>query len=194
MMFISSVSRFGCMHVAIAACLVIGAVDVLYAAPKDASDNADDDGPKPSLVLAPDNSAPAKSLNGNISIEENMRLRRDLYEYSRAVDPAHIQIEERRRVMHQRLQARFDQADKDNDGAISRIEAFELLPQIARHFSQVDANNDGVITMEELESAQAKAIERQQRPIPVVREEAQVLSSPKLKEKGAMVNSRKRAL
>ncbi|MEO8417633.1 MAG: EF-hand domain-containing protein [Methylophilaceae bacterium] len=106
--------------------------------------------------------APQQSLDGNIGLEDRMRLHRDLEEYSRTVDhPAHVLIEERRRVMHRRLQERFLNSDKDNDGSISREEAFETMPQIARHFSQVDLNNDGVITLNELEAAQARAVEHQ---------------------------------
>lgn len=99
-------------------------------------------------------------LDGNITDQERIRLHRDLDEYSRTVDPAHVQIEERRRIMHQRLEERFANSDKDNDGSISREEAAEAMPQISRHFNQVDLNGDGVITLNELEAAQARAMER----------------------------------
>ena len=106
--------------------------------------------------------APQQTLDSNIGLEDRMRLHRDLEEYSRTVDhPVHVQIEERRRVMHMRLQERFLRSDKDNDGSISREEAFETMPQIARHFSQVDLNHDGVITLNELEAAQARAVGHQ---------------------------------
>ena len=100
-------------------------------------------------------------LDKRISIEDRIRLRRDLYEYSKSVDAAHIQIEERRRLMRKRIQERFLDADHDNDGSLSREEATEMLPQVARHFSQFDLNGDGVITLLELEDAQAKIAERQ---------------------------------
>ncbi len=103
-----------------------------------------------------------QALDRNIGLENRMRLHRDLEEYSRTVDhPVHVLIEERRRAMHRRLQERFLSSDKDNDGSISREEAFETMPQIARHFSQVDLNNDGVITLNELEALQARAVEHQ---------------------------------
>ena len=101
-----------------------------------------------------------QNLDDGISLEERMQLRRDLVQYSRAVDPSHIQIEERRRLMRKRIQERFLGSDKDNDGTISREEAAETLPQIFRHFSQVDINDDGVISVSELEAAQTRAIER----------------------------------
>ena len=96
-----------------------------------------------------------------VNMDENIRLRRDLDEYSRTVDPAHVQIEERRRVMHKRLQERFSETDRDNDGAISIEEAYDLMPQLARHFNAVDLNSDHLITLDELEALQAKIAERQ---------------------------------
>lgn len=107
---------------------------------------------------------PKASVSGPISIEQSIRLRRDLDEYSKAVDPAHVQIEERRRVMHQRVQARFNEADRDNDGYISRSEALDSLPQVVRHFTYVDENGDNLISLEELESLQARILA--QRPVP----------------------------
>lgn len=96
-----------------------------------------------------------------VSTEERTRLRRDLDTYSRSLDPIHSQIEENRILMRKRLQERFFAADRDNDGSLSRIEAAEMMPQIARHFSLVDLNGDESITMNELAAAQNKAIERQ---------------------------------
>lgn len=103
-----------------------------------------------------------QNLDQGITAEESMRLRRALVEYSRAVDPSHIQIEERRRLMRKRIQERFFGSDKDNNGVISRQEAAETLPQIFRHFSQVDLNDDGAISVSELEAVQTRATERQQ--------------------------------
>ena len=137
-----------------------------------------------------------KLLHGPISIEENMRLRRDLDEYSRTVDPAHVQIEERRRLMHQRIQARFQQTDKDNDNRISREEATESLPQVARHFSVVDTNNDGYLSLEELEALQTRIVERQ-RAEAIKVEVAPSLpeaDATKRKSKDAMLVNRKRTL
>jgi len=96
-----------------------------------------------------------------VNLDENIRLRRDLDEYTRTVDPAHVQIEERRRVMHKRLQERFVQIDKDGDGMISREEAIEGIPHIVRHFPTVDLNRDNQLTLDELEALQAKILERQ---------------------------------
>lgn len=108
--------------------------------------------------LQQDNSLP--TLDGSITMEERIRLYRDLDQYSRSIDSTHIVIENHRRGMRDRLQERFSGADKDNDGSISREEATESLPQIARHFSQVDANADGVVTLNELAVVQARMMER----------------------------------
>lgn len=137
--------------------------------------------------------APQPALDSNISSEDRMRLHRDLEEYSRTVDPAHVQIEERRRVMRMRLQERFLGSDKDNDGSISREEAFETMPQIARHFSQVDLNNDGVITLNELEAAQARAIEHQ-RAATAKAEILQQETDPAKRKNKDLASNRKRSL
>lgn len=140
-------------HAMFVVCLLAGFSKLLVAAPQE--ETAAEDAATP----VPEAPAPIQNLEG-ISLEERMQLRRDLVQYSRAVDPSHIQIEEQRRLMRKRIQERFLGSDKDNDGSISREEAAETLPQIFRHFSQVDNNDDGVISVSELEAVQARAIER----------------------------------
>lgn len=101
-----------------------------------------------------------QTLNLNFSPENREKLRKALDDYAKSVDQDHERIEERRRAMQESIKARFLDADNDNDGTIDRQEATEKLPQIARLFSQVDSNQDGVISLEELEDAQARTIER----------------------------------
>ena len=101
-----------------------------------------------------------QTLNLNFSPENREKLRKALDDYAKSVDQDHDRIEERRRAMQESIKARFLDADSDNDGTIDRQEATEKLPQIARLFSQVDINQDGVISLEELEEAQARTIER----------------------------------
>jgi len=100
------------------------------------------------------------TLDSEVSYEDRVLLRRDLDTYSRS-DPSNAQIVERRRLMRRQLQDNFLEADMDNDGTLSREEATDILPQIARHFSEIDLNGDDVISMAELEQAQVRAIERQ---------------------------------
>ncbi len=111
-------------------------------------------------VLPEDSGKPSSSYSGE---DESIRIRKDLDEYSRTVDPAHVQIEERRRVMRLRLQQRFAQTDRNNDGIISRLEAVELMPQVARRFNEVDLNGDNFISFDELVTLQTRITERQQK-------------------------------
>jgi Ca2+-binding EF-hand superfamily protein len=102
-----------------------------------------------------------QTLEYNFSPEDRARLRKALADYSKSTDPEHHQIELRRKAMKESVEERFNGCDKDNDESIDREEATLCLPQIARRFSTVDVDEDGVITLEELELAQAKSIERQ---------------------------------
>jgi Ca2+-binding EF-hand superfamily protein len=183
-------------HALLALCMFFCLAEPALTAPRDSQNNRENQTNTDETVAqsVDDNQdgTPQPALDGNISAEERMRLHRDLEEYSRTVDPAHVQIEERRRVMRMRLQQRFLGSDKDNDGSISREEAFETMPQIARHFNQVDLNNDGVITLNELEAAQARAMEHQ-RAATAKAEEIQEADPAKRKNKD-LASNRKRAL
>ncbi|HEY8353564.1 MAG TPA: EF-hand domain-containing protein [Methylophilaceae bacterium] len=97
----------------------------------------------------------------NVSLEERLRLRMDLNHYSQTNDPAHHQIQDRRRAMSKGIQERFFRADRDNDNRLSRQETVDSLPQVARHFNQVDLDGDGFISISELVEYQARLIERQ---------------------------------
>lgn len=152
-------------HALVAMLVLLGLSAPAFAAGRDNQTPRDNQNPveesNPQSVEVEPETIQVQILDKRISIEDRIRLRRDLYEYSRSVDAAHIQIEERRRLMRKRIQDRFLDADQDNDGSLSREEATEMLPQVARHFNQFDLNGDGVITLMELEDAQAKIAERQ---------------------------------
>ncbi|WP_137718835.1 EF-hand domain-containing protein [Methylobacillus flagellatus] len=174
-------------------CLLCGFVMPAHAGPKnipnsklaDASFNSEavNDIDVQVITEAPANAVIKATLEQRVSMEELMRLRKDLDDYSRSIDPAHVQIEERRRVMRQRIQERFLGSDKDNDGSISREEATETMPQIARQFSVVDLNGDGVITLNELEQAQARALERQRAHLIKMQQEALLAAEMERAEK-----------
>lgn len=179
----------------VAFCILLVFTESMLAAPRDSQITADD-AARQGDSDAPD-SFQVKKLRGPISIEESIRLRRDLDEYTRTVDPAHVQIEERRRIMHKRIQSRFLDTDKDNDGSISLEEATESLPQVARHFNAVDTNGDGVLSLDELEALQSKIVERQRTDSiksEAVKTEAADAEAAKRKSKDAMLGNRKRTL
>lgn len=102
-----------------------------------------------------------QTLEYNFSPEDRARLRKALYDYAKSTDPEHQQIAKKRKSMKESIQARFNDCNKDNDDSLDREEVTYCLPQIARHFGYVDIDENGVITLEELELAQAKQIERQ---------------------------------
>lgn len=140
-----------------------------------------------------------QTLQLNFSPENREKIRKALDDYAKSVDHDHDQIEERRRAMQESIKVRFLDADSDGDGTIDRQEATERLPQIARHFSQVDTNQDNVISLDELEEAQVRILERRKAAEAAV--EAKKLQdadtsavATKRKSKQASDNTRKRAL
>lgn len=174
-------------RIAIGFALVFSFAEVMMAGPRDNQNNNDE----ASKSQPSENSKSSNEAVG-VNMDDNIRLRRTLDEYSRTVDPAHVQIEERRRVMHQRIQERFSQADRDNDGGISLEEAYDSMPQLARHFGAVDLNSDHMITLEELEALQAKIVERQR--IATVKIDTPESESSKSKSKQGASGNRKSAL
>jgi len=126
-----------------------------------------------------------KTLELNFSPENREKLRKALDDYARSIDQDHQQIEVRRRAMKESIKARFFDADSDFDNTIDRQEATEKLPQIARHFSAVDENQDGLISLDELEAAQMRIVERRR----AVEESLEMQKS--LEVESTIVNKRK---
>lgn len=108
-----------------------------------------------------EDSAIEQTLEHNFSPEDRARLRKALGDYTKSTDPVHNQIAQKRKAMQESVEQRFNECNKDNDDSLDREEATHCLPQVARHFSYVDVDEDEVITLEELQLAQAKQIERQ---------------------------------
>ncbi len=113
------------------------------------------------LLEQMDDSGLEKTIEYNFSPDDRARLRKALSDYAKSSDPEHAQIEQKRKAMKESVAVRFNDCNKDNDDSIDREEATLCLPQIARHFNFVDVDANNVITLEELELAQAKSIERQ---------------------------------
>jgi hypothetical protein len=175
-------------------CALLGLSVLAYADTVDDPEVADQLEAQPNTDAQDDNDLP--TLDGSITMEERLRIYRDLDEYSRSVDSTHLIIEKQRRSMRERLMQRFAGSDKDNDGSISREEATESLPQIARHFSQVDTNGDGVVTLDELAAVYAKMRERRHPSMankPDVKADLQDIESVKRKSKD-MTAARKKSL
>jgi Ca2+-binding EF-hand superfamily protein len=49
-----------------------------------------------------------------------------------------------------KMKDRFDEADTDHDGFISRDEASKSMPRIAPHFDDADTNHDGKLSQDEI--------------------------------------------
>jgi hypothetical protein len=144
-----------------------------------------------------DQSGLEQTLEYNFSPEDRARLRKALADYAKTTDPEHDQIEHKRKAMKESVEERFNYCDKDNDDSIDREEATQCLPQIARHFSYVDVDEDGVITLDELELAQAKSVERQKaaeakiEAEKIQEAEAEIKSKSKAKANKQALNTRK---
>ena len=114
-----------------------------------------------SVLEDADDGAMEQTLEHNFSPEDRARLRKALGDYTKSTDPEHNQIAQKRKAMQESVEQRFNDCNKDNDDSLDRDEATHCLPQVARHFSYVDIDEDEVITLEELQLAQVKQIERQ---------------------------------
>jgi hypothetical protein len=137
-----------------------------------------------------DESGLEKTLQHNFSPDDRARLRKALADYARSTDPEHAQIEQKRKAMKESVQIRFNGCNKDNDDSIDREEATLCLPQIARHFNFVDVDENDVITLEELELAQAKSIERQKAAEAKIEAQKILDAEDEIKSKGKSRNNK----
>ncbi len=152
------------------------------------------------MVDDADNSAIEQTLEHNFSPEDRARLRKALGDYAKSTDPEHNQIAQKRKAMQESVEKRFNECNKDNDDSLDREEATHCLPQVARHFSYVDIDEDEVITLEELQLAQVKQIERQKaaeakmEAQKILEAEAAIKDKSKLKTNKQAANGRKRPI
>lgn len=115
--------------------------------------------PNPSKTANEDQAEDRQLLEEKLSPEARKRLREVLNSYSRQAYPDGEQLEERRRLMHDRMQERLNNADKNGVGSISRSEAQLRMPRLARQFDQIDTNGDNVITREEMQASRDRAMQ-----------------------------------
>jgi Ca2+-binding EF-hand superfamily protein len=64
--------------------------------------------------------------------------------------------EQCRAQMKQRFEAAWKRADTDGDGTLSKAEAEQAMPRLARHFEEIDTDRDGRITLAEMDAARAR--------------------------------------
>lgn len=117
----------------------------------------------PAALPGNDENASAPGLEQRLTPQESEELYRDLQNQSEAAYADHAQIESRRQIMRKKLEERLQQADTDNDNSISRLEAEESMPGLAKHFDQIDINHDGVITLDEMKAADERNRELRER-------------------------------
>lgn len=55
-----------------------------------------------------------------------------------------------------KMDQRFKKADSDGSGTLSRAEAEQGMPMLAKNFDRVDTNKDGQVTRDELAAARKK--------------------------------------
>ncbi len=153
-----------------------------------------------SMVDDADTSAIEQTLEHNFSPDDRARLRKALGDYAKSTDPEHNQIAQKRKAMQESVEKRFNECNRDNDDSLDREEATHCLPQVARHFSYVDIDEDEVITLEELQLAQVKQIERQRaaeakmEAQKIEEAEAAIKDKSKLKTNKQAANGRKRPI
>ncbi len=113
-------------------------------------------------------------LEQSLPPDERERMYRDMDRFA-STYPGREQMEGRRQKM---LRDRFKLADPDNDGSISREEAEQHMPSLAKHFDEVDNDGDGVVSMEEMLAAQGKLREQREARELQARQEAERIAAP----------------
>ena len=56
----------------------------------------------------------------------------------------------------QQLQSRFEAADTNHDGKLTKAEAQAGMPRVAKNFDQIDATHKGYVTLDDIAQYAAK--------------------------------------
>jgi Ca2+-binding EF-hand superfamily protein len=75
---------------------------------------------------------------------------------SRAADPNQKEEmnDSNKQSMHDKGDAAFKKADKDNDGTLDRKEA-KKMPHVAKNFDAIDTDKDGTVSLDEVHTYMA---------------------------------------
>ena len=74
---------------------------------------------------------------------------------SRSADPDQKdENSAKNKSMHDKGDAAFKKADKDNDGKLDRKEA-KAMPRVAKNFKAIDTDKDGTVSLEEVHTYMA---------------------------------------
>lgn len=57
----------------------------------------------------------------------------------------------------QQLEARFQQADTDQDGKLTKAEAEKGMPRLAKNFAKIDLSGNGYVTLDQVKAMGAQA-------------------------------------
>lgn len=60
---------------------------------------------------------------------------------------------EQKEKAREALEARFAQADTNDDGMVTRDEAKGIMPRLYRNFDKIDLNHNGAVTLDEIRQA-----------------------------------------
>jgi Ca2+-binding EF-hand superfamily protein len=83
----------------------------------------------------------------DMSPEQRQQAREQFQQWKNQNPEAARQLREEAR---DRFQERWQRADPNRNGRITREQAARNLPGISQHFDEIDANHDGVITQDEV--------------------------------------------
>lgn len=56
----------------------------------------------------------------------------------------------------QKLEERFNAADKDHDGKLTKAEAQAGMPRLAKHFDEIDTQKTGALTLDQVKQYAAQ--------------------------------------
>ena len=96
--------------------------------------------------------------DGGVTREELQAAHREHREHRKA------RRHERREGMREKMHARLQALDTDQDQALTKAELGDAMPRLAGRFDAIDTNKDGKLTREEMRAARPKHRDGHERP------------------------------